>query len=97
MVTTLMVNESKIELNEMAHLFLTNIVLCAVSMLKGGQDVKTLDFSLNEDKVNLVINGQVVPLSPFPRDALKGTITGMVSSLKGIHNIDRLVVNMKLQ
>jgi hypothetical protein len=93
--TRLTVNETPVELNEFAHGFITNIVVCAVSTLKGGQDIQTLIFKLIDDKPSLVINEKVVPLSPFPRDALRGTFKGMVSSLKGVNKIDSLRIEIK--
>jgi hypothetical protein len=93
--TGLSVNGQKIELNEFAHGFVTNIVICAVSMLKGGEDVKSMVFNLEKKQPQLTINEKAVPLSPFPRDALVGTFTGMVSSLKGIRRIDSLQIVIK--
>ncbi len=94
-VTRLTVNETPVELNEFAHGFVTNIVVCAVSMLKGGQHVRTLIFNLVDDQPHLVINDRAVPLSPFPRDALRGTFKGMVSSLKGISKIESLRIEIR--
>jgi hypothetical protein len=93
--TNLTVNAVNVDLNEFAHGFVTNIVICAVSMLKGGEDVKSLFFTLENHKPNLVINGKTIPLSSFPRDALVGTITGMVSTLKGITHIESISITIK--
>jgi hypothetical protein len=91
----LRVNDLQIDLNEFAHEYVTRIVLCAVSMLKGGADVKELSFNLEGNKPDLVINHKTVPLSAFPRDALVGTFTGMVSSLRGVDKVKRLQIRMK--
>ena len=93
--TLLKVNEVQIELNEFAHEYITRIVICAVSMLKGGAEVKELVFNLEGNKPNLVINRRTVPLSAFPRDALVGTFTGMVSSLRGVNRVDKLDIELK--
>jgi hypothetical protein len=87
--TQLKVNNSPIDLNEFSHEFITRIVICAVAMLKGGTEVKSLIFSLEGDKVSLIVNEKTVPLSAFPRDALIGTFSGMVSSLKGVDRLNR--------
>ena len=92
--TKLMVNNTPIELNEFAHDYITRIAICAVSMLKGGADVRSLVFDLEGDKPSLVINEKTVLLSAFPRDALVGTFTGMASSLKGVHEINRLQITI---
>lgn len=93
--TKLKVNEIPIDLNEFAHNYITQIVLCAVSMLKGGQDVRSLAFNLEGDDVSLIINDKKVPLSPFPRAAVIGTFTGTVSSLRGVNKINKLQINIQ--
>ena len=93
--TVLKVNETKIDLNEFAHEYVTRIVLCAVSMLKGGTEVKELVYTLEGNKTALVINNKSVPLSAFPRDALLGTFTGVASSLRGVDQINNLNIEIK--
>ncbi|MBN1191244.1 MAG: hypothetical protein JXA46_15925 [Dehalococcoidales bacterium] len=95
--TSLFVNNVRIDLNEFAHNYVTRIVLCAVSMLKGGSDVRTLLFTLENEKTGLVINDLTVPLSPYPRDALRGTFSGMASSLRGVDKIDSLRIEINLK
>ncbi len=93
--TVLKVNDVQIDLNEFAHQFITRIVICAVSMLKGGAEVKELVFNLQDNEASLIINRNTVPLSAFPRDALIGTFTGMASSLRGVHQVSKLNIEMK--
>ncbi len=93
--TQLKVNDSLIELNEFAHEFITRIVICAVSMLKGGTGVKSLVFNLEGEEVDLTINDKAIPLSAFPKDALVCTFTGMVSSLRGVDQINKLYIDIK--
>jgi hypothetical protein len=93
--TRLFVNNKRVELNEFAHQYVTNIVLCAVSMLKGGEKVNTLAFTLDGGQTGLVINNVSIPLSPFPRDALRGTFSGMASSLRGVNEINNLRIELR--
>jgi hypothetical protein len=93
--TRLFINSEGIELNEFAHQYVTKIVLCAVSMLKGGEKVNSLVFTLDGSRTGLVINNISVPLSPFPRDALRGTFSGMASSLRGVNEINSLKIELK--
>jgi hypothetical protein len=95
LVTKLFVNGEAINLNEFAHQYLTKVIICAVSMLKGGDNVKTLDFTFDGKKPVLVINDKTIPLSPFPKQALVGTITGLVSSLRGVHTIKSIRIIME--
>jgi hypothetical protein len=92
--TRLFVNNQRVELNEFAHQYVTKIVLCAVSMLKGGEKVKTLVYTLEGDSSELVINAIPIPLSAFPRDALRGTFRGVASSLRGVHEINSLRIEL---
>ena len=93
--TILKVNDVQIDLNEFAHEFITRIVICAVSMLKGGSDVKELVYTMEGNKTALVINNIAVPLSAFPRDALVHAFTGMASSLRGVNQVNKLNIEMK--
>ena len=90
--TKLIVNNTPVDLNEFAHEYVTRIVVCAVSMLKGGSDVNKLVFDLENNKASLTINDKEVPLSAFPRDALVGTFTGVASSLRGVREINHLQI-----
>jgi len=92
--TVLRVNDIKVDLNEFAHEFITRIIICAVSMLKGGAEVKELVFDLRDNHPTLIINQKTVPLSAFPRDALIGTFTGMVSSLRGVNQVSKINIEM---
>jgi hypothetical protein len=95
--TRLLVNDKGIDLNEFAHQYVTKIVLCAVSMLKGGTDVKDLVYTLEGGKTGLIINGAAIPLSPYPRDALRETFKGVALSLRGVDKIDSLKIEIKLR
>jgi|WetSurMetagenome_2_1015567.scaffolds.fasta_scaffold404180_2 hypothetical protein len=95
--TSLLVNNTGIDLNEFAHQYVTKIVLCAVSMLKGGTDVKDLVYTLEGEKTGLTINAKAIPLSPFPRDALRETFKGVALSLRGVDKINSLKIEMKLR
>ena len=68
--TKLTINSAPVDLNEFAHGYITRIVICAVSMFKGGEDVKDLLYTIEGKESKLVINGKEVILSPFPNGAL---------------------------
>jgi hypothetical protein len=94
--TKLIINSRPIVLNEFAHGYITNIVICAVSMFKGGENVKELIYTIDGKKSNLIINGKHIILSPFPNGALSGTISGMVSALRGVNKLDTLKIEIRL-
>jgi hypothetical protein len=93
--TKLTINSVPVDLNEFAHGYFTRIVICAVSMFKGGENVQDLLYTIDGKKSKLVINGKAVILSPFPNAALFGTVTGMASSLRGVNTVDTLKIEIK--
>jgi hypothetical protein len=93
--TRLTINSKPVDLNEFAHNYVTRIVLCAVSMFKGGENVKELYYSIKGKESELVINDAPVVLGSFTKPALFGTVTGMVSSLRGVSQVDTLKIEIK--
>jgi hypothetical protein len=63
--------------------------------LKGTENVRDTELCLNKGDVKLIVNGNELPLTPFPREILTNTITGLVSSLKGVGKIDSLKITVK--
>jgi len=63
--------------------------------LKGAENIRDLELYLERGDVKLVVNGNELPLTPFPRDIITNTITGLVSSLKGVGKIDSLRVTVR--
>jgi hypothetical protein len=94
--TKLMINSRPIALNEFAHGYVTRIVICAVSMFKGGENVKELIYTIDGKESDLIINGKHISLSPFPNGALFGTISGMVSALRGVNQLNTLKIEIKV-
>ena len=47
------------------------------------------------DDIKLKVNGKRVPLSEFPADFIKNTISGMLSTLKGVDEINDVEIKIK--
>lgn len=47
--------------------------------------------------IELKVNGKKIPLTEFPKDFIKNTIVGMISSLKGIEEIDEISLSISLK
>jgi hypothetical protein len=91
------INNVSTELNPFVEEFLTRTLVGAVSCLKGAENIRNLEFYLEQGNIKLVVNGNEIPLTPFPRDIIANTIIGLVSSLKGVGKIDSLKINVKAQ
>ena len=50
--------------------------------------------ALADPSVELVINGEVVPLTEFPRAFLVGTVKGAILALKGVEEIRSLQLRL---
>jgi len=91
----LMVNGEPIELNPFTELFLSRIVLGAVSSLRGAEDVHKLEMHLERGDVEIFVNGSQLSVTPFPRDIITNTVTGLVSTLKGVGEIESVHLEVK--
>jgi len=95
----LVVNKASVELNPFTEEFLARTVVGAVSSLKGAENIQDLELYLERGPhrigVKLFVNGNELPLTPFPEEIITNTITGMVSSLKGVGKIDSLKITVK--
>jgi hypothetical protein len=63
--------------------------------LKGAENIRGLELYLERGDVRLIVNGNELPLTLFPQEIFTNTITGLVSSLKGVGKIDSLKITVK--
>jgi hypothetical protein len=66
-----------------------------LAALKGGKDFKTLELVIEGEVVSIRINGAILPMKPFVQDIVRNTVVGLVSSLKGVNDTSRVMVNIK--
>ena len=95
--STLQVNNVSIELSPFPEQFLARTVSSAVSSLKEAEDIQSLELYLEQDNLQIIVNGNELSLSPFPKDIITNTITGLISSLKGVGKIDSLKISVEAQ
>jgi hypothetical protein len=46
-------------------------------------------------KTRLIVNGKIIPLTAFPNEFIQNTILGMISSLKGVREIETVELSLK--
>ena len=46
-------------------------------------------------KTSLEVNGKDIPLTEFPDEFIQNTILGMISSLKGVKNIETVTLSLE--
>ncbi len=92
---SLSVNDAPIELDYFVQGFIDHTIVGMLSALEGVGEVKTLDISIEADKVIINLNNTSVPINPFVNRVIRNTIFGMVSSLKGVSKINRTNISIR--
>ena len=82
--TTLTVNDTPIDLSHFPREFLTRVVLAAVATLKKVDRIQQTEVSFYSGKTAVTVNGQIIPLGPFPSTVIHGTLRGLITALAGV-------------
>jgi len=90
----LLVNKVSVDINEFIREFLSRVVIGMVTSLKGVEKVNDVRIHIEDDNVDVEVNGQEISLNPFTNDAIAGTVTGLVATLNGVENIDNLDISV---
>lgn len=89
---SLSVNDIPIKLDYFVAGYVDHVVGGIITSLKDTGEINSLELTIdNQGQVKINLNGADVPLSYFPMEIIKNTLTGMASTLKGVDKgIDRL-------
>jgi hypothetical protein len=86
----LYVNDAPIEMDYFVQGFIDHVISGILTALRGTCRIKNLDFSIEEDAVNIDLNGSIVPTNAFVNKIIRSTVAGMVASLKGVGEIKKI-------
>jgi hypothetical protein len=92
---SLLVNDNAISLDYFVEGFIDHTIGGMVEALEGTGEIKTLDLSIDGDRVTIKLNNDLVPANLFVSKIIKNTVTGMISSLKGVDTVDRVVIEIR--
>jgi hypothetical protein len=82
---SLSVNNKPIKLDYFVEGYIDHVVGGIIASLKNTGEIKSLELAIdNEGQVKIDLNGADIPLSYFPVEIIRSTITGMTSTLKGV-------------
>jgi hypothetical protein len=56
---------------------------------------RNLKKTVSPRKLSIMVNGKNIPLTEFPEHILTNTIVGMLSSLKGVQQINEISIQLK--
>lgn len=90
----LWINGVAVDLNPFVEEFVSRTLSGAVHSLKGIEDIRALEFGLEDGYVKLVVNGNEVRVTPFPNDIMANMVTGIVSTLKDVGEVETLRINV---
>ena len=91
---SLLANDQPVDLDYFVEGFIDLTTGGMVAALKDTDEIKTLEVTIEGDKVNINLNDTAVPINDFVSQIFKSTIEGMVSSLKGVDEISKLRINI---
>ena len=91
----LFVNDAPIDLDYFVLGFIDHTLSGMLAALEGTGEIKTLDVTIQGDKVTINLNNALVPTNPFVNKIMKNTIVGMLSSLRGVDEINKVKIDIK--
>ena len=92
---SLSIKDIPIGLDYFVQGFIDHTIGGMFSVLDGVGEVKTLDLSIEADKVIINLNNASVPINPFVNKIIRNTIIGMVSSLKGVNKTNEIKIRIR--
>ena len=94
-IITLTVNDLPVEIDYFVQGFIEHTVSGMISSLEGTGEIKTLNISIEEEGVSIILNNSIIPVNPFVSKIVRGTIAGLASSLKGVREVNKLNLNIR--
>jgi len=91
---SLMVNDAPISLDYFVEDFIDHITGGMIASLDGTGEIKTLELTVDGDKVAVNLNDAEVPVNAFVAKIFRATVEAMVSTLKGVSAVNRVKINI---
>ena len=89
---SLIVNGIPIKTDYFVEGFIDHVVSGMIEALEGTGKIKDMDLSIDGGKVVINLNGTIIPVNTFASKIIRGTIIGMVSTLKEITDVKELSI-----
>lgn len=91
---SLCVNDVPIPIDDFVQVFIESVVTGILSVLKGVDEMQSINLSFDGDAVEIKVNNALVPANYFVNKFIKNTVSGMVTSLKGVDQVDKLEISI---
>lgn len=92
---SLFVNDVPIALDYFIQGYIDRTLGGILAALEGTEEIKTLDVTIEGDKVAINLNDAPIPTNHFASKIIKSTIAGMVSPLKGVEEIHKIKIDIR--
>ena len=92
---SLFVNDSPVALDYFVQSFIDHSLGGMLAALEVTGEIRTLDVTIEGDKVAINLNSALVSTNPFVNKIMKSTIVGMLSSLRGVDEINKVKIDIK--
>ena len=84
-------------MNRFVEEFLSHTTVGAVTSLRGAENIRKLEIHQKKGNVEITVNGSQIPLTPFPNDIISNTLSGLVSSLRDVGDIESMDISVEIQ
>ena len=91
---SLLVNDEPISLYYFVENFIDHTTGGMIASLDGTGEIKTLELTVDGDKVAVNLNDAEVPVGQFVAKIFRATVVAMVSTLKGVNEINKVKINI---
>ena len=89
------VDKVSVEMNEFVEDFVARTCEGMVHALRGVDKVNKVFINKNKDEIKVAVNGEDIPLTGFPNDIIRNTLTALVCSLKDIERVDSFEIEVE--
>jgi hypothetical protein len=88
----LTVNDVPIKTDYFVAGFIDHTVSGMIESLEGTGKIKNLNLMIEDETIEINLNGAAIPANTFTSKIIKATIIGMVSTLKGVNEVKKLSI-----
>ena len=92
---SLIVNDQPISLDYFVQGFIDHTVAGMLAGLEGVNTIRTVELTIEGDKVAINLNNAPLPLNPFVGKVIRNTTLGMISTLKDVGEVNGLRISAK--
>ena len=89
------VDKVSVEMNEFVEDFVARTCEGMVHALRGVDRVNRVSIRKSKEDIKISVNGEDIPLTGFPNDIIRNTLTALVCSLKDIERVDSFEIEVE--